>query len=177
MITYSKFRQALNEQQSLLEAFVVDECHVYITKDMKIIVDDEYVGDANSLDEARSYARKLIEYKSIVDNIDTTIPEEKVVNLIKKYHSIDKITHSLVESYIDLASSNIFSIDPVIVELNKNSSSLAGKFEFKLEDGSEVAINESTHTRLSELLEDKYQIVEYMRKSKANFMHVVKELR
>lgn len=176
MTPYSKFRQNLKEQQMVLDSFVVEDCQVYITKNYEIIINDEYIGDVTSLEEARSYARKYIEHKKIIEDIDSIIPEEKVVNLIRKYHDIDKITSTLVESYIDLASSNIFSLDPVITEIKQNSSQLPGKFEYTLDDGNIVAINESTQKRLSNLLEDKYQIVEYMRKSKENFMHVVREL-
>jgi uncharacterized membrane protein YgaE (UPF0421/DUF939 family) len=105
------------------------------------------------------------------------VPEEKVVMLIKKHHNIDKITNNLVESYMELFSSNMFSIDPVITEIKQNSIELSGKLQYVLEDGTMIAINEHTQKRLFALLEDKYQIVEYMRKSKSNFMHVVKELK
>lgn len=177
MITFSKFKKDLYQEQNLVDRFVLEDCHVFITKDLQIIADDQYIGDAKSLEEARVYVRKYIEHKKIVENVDSVIPEEKVVSLIKQFHNIDKITSTLVESYIELASSNIFSIDPVVTAIKENTSQLPGKLEYQLEDGSIVAINEKTHLRLSTLLEDKYQIVEYMRKSKNNFMHVIKELK
>ena len=102
--------------------------------------------------------------------------EEKIVSLIRKHHSIDRITDTLVESYIELASSNIFTIDPVIVEIKQKTSSLPGKLEYTLEDGNTVAINEDTQKLLTTLLDDKYQIVEYMRESKENFMRIIKEV-
>lgn len=177
MITFSKFKNDLYQEQKLVDRFVLESCHVLITEDLQIIVNDEYIGDAKSLEEARAYVRKYIEHKKIVETVDSLIPEEKVVSLIKQYHNIDKITSTLVESYIELASSNIFSLDPVVTAIKENSSQLPGKFEYELEDGNIVAINEKTHFTLSTLLEDKYQIIEYMRKSKDNFMHVVKELK
>ena len=82
----------------------------------------------------------------------------------------------IVESYLDLASSNLFTIDPVLLEIKQRSSSLSGKIEHKLSDGSVVAINEETQNLLNTLLEDKYQIVEYMRESKQNFMRIIKEV-
>lgn len=45
-----------------------------------------------------------------------------------------------------------------------------------LNDGNSVVINEETQNLLNALLEDKYQIVEYMRESKQNFMRIIKEV-
>jgi predicted GNAT superfamily acetyltransferase len=45
-----------------------------------------------------------------------------------------------------------------------------------LNDGNSVVINEETQNLLNTLLEDKYQIVEYMRESKQNFMRIIKEV-
>lgn len=177
MTTYSKLKAKLYQEQNIADRFVLGENRVVITKDLQIIINDEYIGDANSLKEARAYSNTYIANKKIVEGISSLIPEERVVALIKKHHDIDKITNNLVESYVELISSNIFSIDPVVTEIKQNSVELAGKFQYVLEDDSIVAINEDTQKRLSTLLEDKYQIVEYMRKSKNNFMHVVKELK
>ena len=177
MTTYSKLKTKLNQEQNIIDRFVLDESRICITQDLRIIINDEYIGDANSLKEAKAYAIKYIANTKVIEDIDSLIPEEKVVALIRKHHSIDKITSNLVESYMDLVSSNIFSIDPVITEIKQNSVELNGKLQYVLEDGSVIAINENTQKRLSTLLEDKYQIVEYMRKSKNNFMHVVKELK
>lgn len=177
MVTYSKLKAKLHQEQNIIDRFVLGENRVLVTNDLRVIVDDQYIGDCDSLEEARVYASKYVVSKKIIENISSLIPEEKVVSLIKKHHNIDKITSSLVESYVEIISSNIFSIDPVITEMKRNSVELNGKFQYVLEDGTTVAINEYTQKNLSTLLEDKYQIVEYMRKCKDNFMHVVKELK
>lgn len=175
MISFSKFRNELREQRDILDSFYAEDCYVQITSDNQIVVDGEYIGDCTNLEEARSYVIKYIANKKIVENIDSVIPEEKLVKLIQRYHNIDKVTSNLVESYIELASSNLFTLDPVITEMK--TVDIVGKLVYTLEDGSKVAINESTFERLKNLLDDKYQIVEYMRKSKENFVHVVKELK
>lgn len=175
MISFSNLRSTLREQQNISDSFVAEGSYALITKDLKVFVDNEYIGDVSSLEEARSYVVKYIANKKIVENIDSLIPEEKVVKLINKYHNIDKVTSNLVESYIELASSNLFTLDPVITEMK--SVDIVGKLVYALEDGSKIAISESTFERLKNLLEDKYQIVDFMRKSKENFMHVVKELK
>lgn len=177
MIPFSKLKAKLYQEQNIIDRFVLGENHVFITKDLQIIVNEEYIGDAKSLEEARVYVNKYIANKKIVEDSHSLIPEERVVEFIKKHHNIDKITSNLIESYIELASSSIFSIDPVVTEIKQNTLELSGKLQYTLEDGSVVAIGENTQKRLSNLLEDKYQIVEYMRKSKDNFMHVVKELK
>jgi hypothetical protein len=175
MTRFNKFRKEMLTQQGLSDRFVCQESFVHITSKLEVLIDDELVGEAQSLEEAREYARNYIQHKKVIDNIDTLIPEEKVVNLIKKHHDLEKITSTIVESYIDLASSDTFSLDPVITELKETS--ITGKYTYKLEDDSIVAISEQTQQMLSDLLEDKYQIIEYMRKNKDNFMHVIRELK
>jgi hypothetical protein len=162
----------------ILDKFEYRGKHVSIHKDYQIKVDGEFVNsNTKSLEEAINYVKISIDTKIILEDNSNLIPEEKIVDLIRKHHSVNRITDTLVESYIELASSNIFSIDPVITEIKQKTSSLPGKLEYTLEDDNTVAINEDTQHLLNTLLEDKYQIVEYMRKSKENFMHVVRELR
>lgn len=174
MNNLSKLRSKLNEQQGIADRFICNDTVVTISKDLQITIDEEYIGDAKSLEEARTYARSYINNKSIIQEIKL-IPEEKVVTLIKKHHEIEKVTDTLVESYIELASSNIFSIDPVVTELKERSASnFYGKLEYTLNDGNTVAINEDTQLILNSLLKDKYEVVEYMRENKTNFMRIVK---
>lgn len=175
MKTFTKFRNTVLEHQGLSDKFICHESDVAITSNFEVYVDNELVCEAQSLEEARTYARNYIEHKKIIEDIDSIIPEEKVVTLIKKYHNLDKVTTKIVESYIELASSDTFSLDPVITELKETK--ITGKYVYKLDDDSIVAISEDTQRMLSELLEDKYQIIEYMRKSKVNFMHVIRELK
>jgi hypothetical protein len=178
MLTLSKLKSNIAETTGVLDSFKYQEQHVVIFKDLSIYVNEELIkSSVKTLEEASSYVKKYINNSKILEKIDTLIPEEKIVNLIRKYHDIEKITDTLVESYIELASSNIFSIDPVITDIKQNTSSnFAGKLEYNLDDGSIVAIDEDTQRLLNTLLKDKYQIIEYMRESKENFMHVIRKL-
>ena len=45
-----------------------------------------------------------------------------------------------------------------------------------INDGTVVAINEDTQQTLNNLLQNHNDIVEYMRESKENFMHVLREI-
>jgi hypothetical protein len=177
MITLNNFKHKLLESSGLLDTFSYQGRLVSINKNLDIVVDSETIDvEVDNLEEARQYAKTHIDTALIVEEIDTVIPEEKVVTLIRKYHNIEKITDTLVESYIELASSNLFSIDPVIVEMKQRASTLPGKLEYTLNDGSVVAINEDTQNLLNTLLKDKYQVVEYMRESKENFTRIIKEV-
>lgn len=177
MLTLTKLKSNILENMGILDRFTYRGKHVSIHKDYRIKVDDEFINfESKNLEEAINYVKASIDTKIILEDNSNLIPEEKIANLIRKHHNVNKITDTLIESYIELASSNIFSIDPVIVEIKQKTSSLPGKLEYTLNDGNTVAINENTQHILNTLLDDKYQIVEYMRESKENFMHVIREL-
>lgn len=177
MLTLTTLKVKLSESSGVLDSFIYQDKRVVISKDLSITVNEEKIdSDINNLEEAREYVKSYINNSIILEDIDTVIPEEKIVNLVNKYHNIEKITDTIVESYLELASSNLFTIDPVLLEIKQRSSSLPGKIEHSLSDGSVVAISEETQNLLNTLLEDKYQIVEYMRESKHNFMRIIKEV-
>ena len=177
MITLTKLKQKLTESSGILDSFIYQGKRVVIDKNLHVSINEQFQEvDMKNLEEAREYAKNYIDTSIILEDVDNVIPEEKILNLVSKYHSTVKITDTIIESYLELASSNLFSIDPVLLEIKQRSSSLPGKIEHKLNDGSVVAIDEETQRLLSTLLEDKYQIVEYMRESKENFMRIIKEV-
>ena len=133
--------------------------------------------NVNTLEEARLYAKQVILNNELLESIDTTIPDDKVAHYIRQYHDIEKITDTLIESYIELASSNMFTVDPVVTAIKESrTAEFKGKLQYVLEDGSVVAINESTQEYLNNLLKDRNEIVQYMRESKDNFIRIIKEL-
>ena len=116
--------------------------------------------------------------EEVTKEIYEEIPNNKIAEIIKEYHDV-KVTDTLIETYIELASSNIFSVDPVICELrkyNKLDRLVEGKLNYTLNDGNVIAINESTQDYLNKLLQNQTEIIEYMRKSKENFMYVLSKL-
>lgn len=116
--------------------------------------------------------------EEVTKEIYEEIPNNKIAEIIKEYHNV-KVTDTLIETYIELASSNIFSVDPVICELrkyNKLDRLIEGKLNYTLNDGSVIAIDESTQDYLNKLLNNQNEIVEYMKESKANFLHVLKRI-
>lgn len=175
---FSELRNKLFEDLGVLDSYICYDKKVRIGKDLSIVVEGQKIdSEVESLEEARLYAKKYIENQKLLEDIDTTVPEEKVAYYIRKYHNVDKITDTLVESYIELASSNLFTVDPVVTSIKERDAvTFSGKLEYKLNDGTVVAINEDTQQTLNNLLQNHNDIVEYMRESKDNFMHVLREL-
>lgn len=116
--------------------------------------------------------------EEVVKEAYEEIPVTKVAEIIKEHHDV-KVTDTLIETYVELASSNIFSVDPVICELrkyNKLDRLIEGKLNYTLDDGNVIAINEATQNYLNKLLQNQTEIIEYMRESKNNFMYVLSKI-
>jgi hypothetical protein len=179
MIHFSSLRKKIQDVTNVLESFQfgIQKSNVTIAKDLTVYIDDEKLDlEFTSLEEAREYVKEHISTQELLESIDITIPENRVASYIKKHYNIEKITDTLIESYIELASSNIFTVDPVILEM-KSGSLIAGKLDYTLQDGAVVAIDNSTQSTLNMLLKDRPEIVEYMRESKENFMRIVREIK
>jgi hypothetical protein len=178
MKSFLQLKKQVLEQSGLVDSFSCYGKEVRITETFDIFVNGHNINaEVNTLEEARIHVKRYIQNSKILENIDTTIPEEKVAHYIRQFHSIEKITDTLIESYIELASSNIFTIDPIVIAIKESKvSEFAGKLTYELNDGSTVAIDESTQKTLNNLLLDRNEIVEYMRENKNNFIRIIKEL-
>lgn len=177
--SFSLLRKKLSEDLKIQESFYCgdNKSKVVIDNDLRVTVNNEELDiEFKSLEEAREYSKQYIKYSQIIESIDITIPELTVASYIKKHYNIEKITDTLIESYIELASSNIFTVDPVVQEMKVGSPLIDGKYHYKLQDNNVVAIGEGIQNQLNILLKEKQDIVEYMRISKENFLRVVKEL-
>jgi hypothetical protein len=137
----------------------------------------------SSLEEARTHIKNKQVSNTLESQITKDIYEEltdnRIASIIKEYHDI-KVTDTLIESYIELASSQIFTVDPVVQKirsLNKLDAVIEGKLHYELNDGSIVAINEQTQEQLNNLLSNNKDIVEYMRESKSNFFYVLNKIK
>lgn len=126
--------------------------------------------------QQEGYDASLVE--EVAKETYSEIPEAKVAEIIKEHHDV-KVTDTLIESYLELASSNIFTVDPVICELrkyNKLDKLIEGKIHYTLSDGSVVTISESTQELLNKLLQGQTEIIDYMRESKEQFIHVIEKI-
>jgi hypothetical protein len=178
---YQQFSKSLNVSFDIVESIRSYGNLVQKTADDEILLNNELT-DFKTIEEARTY----IKTKQHSDNLEESITKEiygeitatYIANIIKEHHNI-KVTDTLIESYIDLASSKIFTIDPVVHEiraLNKLDKVVEGKLHYELSDGSIVAINEGTQDLLNNLLQGQKEIIEYMRESKENFLHVLEQI-
>lgn len=151
-----------------------DEGVVYINK---IKTDYTTIKEAKEFVKEQHISEKLEEQVS--QDLYEEISDQTVAAIIKEYHNV-RVTDTLVESYTQLASSRMFSIDPVVQEirkLNKLDSVVEGKLHYVLDDESVIAINESTQSKLNKLLQGHDDVVDYMRESADNFLRVVEQIK
>ena len=142
-----------------------------------VLLESEY----SDLEEVKRH----IELEQSVSDVKSTLYEDisdtKVAHIIGK-HTDKRITTTLVESYMTLASSKTFDIDPVLLEMRsqyRNGNLIDNKIDFKLNDGKTVAVNEETVNKIASLLNNtahREEILTYMRENAQNFLHVVKQL-
>ena len=155
---------------------------IELKQDGSVSIDGELT-EHKSLDEARKYIKnKTFSEKlevQISNEIYEEISENRIAQIIKEYHDV-KVTDTLIESYIALASSKIFTLDPVVFEvrrLNKLDVVVENKIHYELNDSSVVAIDIATQETLNNLLHNQTEVVEYMRESKENFMRVIEQIK
>lgn len=159
-------------------------CHLQLiekTEEGKVLVNGIET-EFKTLEEARRHikeehiAKKL--EQEVSKDLYENLSDNTVAHIIKEYHDV-KVTDTLIENYISLASSKIFTIDPVVQEirkLNKLDNLVENKLHYVLNDDSIVAISERTQSFLNNLLQDQTDIIEYMRESKENFFYVLEQI-
>lgn len=176
---YKQFYKKLNEDTKTFLSFgkTVNYSKNRINID-GIPVDLEF----QSVEEARKYCKTLHLSEKLEENIkqDTydELNNDTVAYIISEHHKV-KVTDTLIESYLELASSKIFTLDPVIYDIkkfNKLDRILEDKIDYKLSDGSIVVISEETQNILADYIKDDKEIIEYMRESKENFLKVLEQL-
>lgn len=181
---FSQFSKKLSEQKvstgikSQLRSYghLIEE-----TNDGLIFIDGQQQ-DFVSLEEARQYIIKQEQVKRLEEEVKTDLyeelSEEKIATIIQEHHNI-KVTDKLIESYIEFASSKLFTLDPVvhnIRKLNKLDKIVEGKIDYKLNDDSIVAISESTQQKLNSLFGEHKDVINYMRENKENFLAIIEQI-
>lgn len=184
---FKQFKKSLLSKVygNVVETFSAYNHTVVINEQNELFLNGSKVEeDFTSLEEARTYIRNILKSEKLAEEIKRDLYEEidtsKIASIIKKYKTVNKVTDTLVESYIDLASSKLFTLDPVVIEmrkLNRLSNIIENKFDFKLEDGSVIAVSEETLERINNVIGGHNDIVKHMRQSKSNFYSVVKQLK
>ena len=175
---YSEFTQKLNEAKGVKRTLRFYN-HLIESDEYGLIYVDGDETLFETLEEARESILQDINAKRLAQEVtkDTyeELTENTIVKVIRKY-SDDKITDTLIENYVSLASSNVFTIDPIVCELrkiNKIDRLIAGKTHFVLNNGEKVALESATIEHINSLLVGQDEIINYMKESAENFLHVV----
>jgi hypothetical protein len=152
------------------------------TSEDKIFVNGELT-DFISLEEARQHIKSEYNSRKLEEQVSKELYEEisetTVAALIREHHDV-KVTDTLIEKYINLASSHTFTVDPVIQEIrsmNKLDRLVEGKLHYVLDDHSIVAIDEATQSKLNSILREQNEVIEYMRTSKENFLNALDQIK
>ena len=137
----------------------------------------------NSIDEAVEYVKhsRLSEdiQKEIQQDVYEDLPDNKIASIIESHHGDVRITDTLIESYVEFASSKLFTTDPVVQDirsLNKLDQLVENHIDCVLEDGSVIVISESTQQHINKVFGEHPDIIKYMRESSDNFLDVLNQL-
>lgn len=187
----SEFKKKLAQESknygNVVHTFTHMMKEVVVNQNGDIYVDGALQEESfTNLEEAKKIVKQSVFSEKLKRDIQHQVYEEisdvSIANIIRKHHEIPKVTSQLIESYVDLSSSKLFTVDPVVMEmrkLNKLSNLVEGKIDFVLGDGSVVAISEDTFLKLKNLINmsgEKDLITNYMRENKEQFLKVVGEL-
>ncbi len=178
------FKQFANKlKSSVLQKKIVEQSSafnipLYLTEEGKVFISDVET-EFKTLDEARSYLRQQNKLQYIEQEVSKDIYEEvlenKIASIIKEEHNI-KVTDNILEHYIDLASSKVFTVDSTVQairKLNKHDCIFEDKIDYVLADGSKVVIDLHTQEYLNNILKDQTEVLDYMRENKENFLQVI----
>lgn len=178
-MSHSQFSRSSNITEKILYCY---GHKIQLTSEGVVLIGRQQT-EFKTLEEARKY----IKNKKLSENLEQEITKEiyeeitdtRIANIIREYHDI-KVTDTLIENYIELASSKIFTVDPVVQKirlLNKLDTVVENKHDCVLQDGSIIVISESLQEELNNILCDNKEIVEYMREGKENFLHVLEKIK
>lgn len=184
-MNYSDFQNALYEQtvgvtiehQTICCGHVLTE-----TSDGRILLNG---GETLflSLSEAQEYIKNRKEVYSALADVQKEsyedLPVDVVAGAIRKHHPDTRITDTLVESYMSLATERAFTSDDVVTDLrvaNPTSSLLEGYIDYVLNDGSCVVVTENTQRIINSVLGETPEIIDYMGESRENFLEVFNQL-
>ena len=182
---YNQFNRKLSEQATGIEIKSQLRSNGHLIEQT---IDDEIIIDGIDTDystiiEARDFLRQQYKTEMLEQEITQEyydeISDDKIADIIKEHHDV-KVTDSLIESYVELASSKLFTIDPVatdIRDLNKIDKLIEGKIDYKLNDGSIVAINKDTQYYINNILQNNNEIVDFMRESNENFLSIIEQIK
>lgn len=180
---FKQFQNHIRNTQTGAE--VLSQCSCYgstIVETVDGIFINNSLTDFTNLEEAKQHIRNLVVQQSINEQITQELYEELspvvIADIITNHHNI-RVTDTLIESYIELASSKIFTLDPVVKDIktfNKLDTVLENHLDFILEDGSKIIVSNDTLQHINNTFGEHADVIEYMRESKENFLSVLSQM-
>lgn len=136
-----------------------------------------------SLDEAKDFIKQQKIREELQEEIHeqqfTEISSIKIADIIKQHHNNVKVTDTLVESYVELASSGLFTTDSValsIRDINKSTRLIESHIDFKLDDGTVVVISEHLQHKLNNIFAGHSDVVNHIRSDRDTFLGILNQL-
>lgn len=168
--------------KDIVESFLSYDRKVQYTTSGKVIIDGkEHSKKFESIDEAKKYCKEHYISEQLQEQVRQEIVSDTttIAKIIREHHSV-KVTVPLIESYIEYAVSKQFTLDPVVIDIrrsNKLTNLIEGKIDFILDDGTSVALEESTLNKVKDMLNINESIkIEDMRKSLDKFISVIRKI-
>lgn len=180
-MNYKKFTRTL--YSNLLGEEVNNVTYAFgntiIESESKVLV-NFHETDFSTLEEAKQHLRQQEEQRGIYEEIQKeqyqTMSATKIAEIIRTHHKNIRVTDTLIESYVELASSKVFTVDDVafnLRQLNSIDRIIEGYVDYKLDDGSTVLISNQKQQDINNKLKQHHDVVSYMRESKENFLEVL----
>lgn len=182
---FSQFRNLIEQKASGFEVETQTSCYghlVQLTTEGVVLVDraETLYG---SIEEAVEQIKQNIVQENIQKEIQQDVYEEMpaitVADIIKEHHKGTRVTDTLIESYVELASSKLFTTDPVsqdIRKLNNLDCIVEGRFDYILNDGTKIVVTEGAQDKINKLFGQHQDVIEYMRESASNFLDVLNQI-
>lgn len=181
---YTQFVQRLNETTVVGQVIACTDCYGhFIQQSDRGVFIDRHASEFSSLEEAVDYIKqqRIREelYQEIQQDHYSEISSNKIVDIIKHHHNNVRVTDTLIESYVELASSKSFTLDSVVLDirnLNKIDRLIENRIDFQLNDGTVMVITEESQRKLNNIFGQHSDVVDYIRSSKDAFLSVLNQL-
>lgn len=148
-----------------------------------VILIDRKQTEFTSINQARDAIKQSILERHIHDQIQQEqylqISPGRIADIIRQHHGDVRVTDTLVESYVELASSKLFTVDPIandIRNLSRINRLIESHVDFQLDDGSVVVISEDAQNKINNMFAAHSDIVNHMKSSKQAFLDVLNQI-
>ena len=170
-----KMKETICESEILEESIFMG--HNIILTESGVFVDLK-MSEASCMEEAYQLIEQSILAEELYQEIVEDLSDAQVADIIREHHDV-RVTDTLVESYLELASSKLFTVDEVVRDIRNIADvhrSIHNKVDFVLNDGSQIAITEDTLNRINNIFGQDADVIDYMRESTDNFLSVFDQI-